>query len=146
MDWFPLLNSIRIALISTGIIFFVGMLVKVSPFLVIGEFIWGILLILPSRLVNVIGIKYFIDVVAEGENLHRIFYAVAAIAAVLVISKLFAWIYREFFWNMEREKVYYGLNKRLYEKAKQLDLESYDNPVTQVKATVENGEVKLYTL
>jgi ATP-dependent Clp protease ATP-binding subunit ClpA len=25
-------------------------------------------------------------------------------------------------------------------------IESYDNPVTQVKATVENGEVKLYTL
>lgn len=120
-------NTTQHSMLS-NIIFFVGMLFKVSPFLVIGEFIWGILLILPSRLVNVIGIKYFIDVVAEGENLHRIFYAVAAIAAVLVISKLFAWIYREFFWNMEREKVYYGLNKRLYEKAKQLDLESYDNP------------------
>lgn len=120
-------NTTQHSMLS-NIIFFVGMLFKVSPFLVIGEFIWGILLILPSRLVNVIGIKYFIDVVAEGENLHRIFYAVAAIAAVLVISKLFAWIYREFFWNMGREKVYYGLNKRLYEKAKQLDLESYDNP------------------
>jgi ATP-binding cassette subfamily B protein len=112
----------------SNVIFFVGMLFKVSPLLVIGEFIWGILLILPTRLVSVIGVKYFIDVVSEGKDLHRVFYAVAAIAAVLIISKLFAWLFREFFWNMERERVYYGLNKRLYEKAKQLDLESYDNP------------------
>lgn len=112
----------------SNILFFVGMLFKVSPLLVIGEFIWGILLILPSRLVSVIGVKYIIDVVTEGENLHRIFYAVAAIAAVIIISKLFSWLFREFFWNMERERVYYGLNKRLYDKAKQLDLESYDNP------------------
>ena len=112
----------------SNIIFFVGMLFKVSPLLVIGEFIWGILLILPTRLVSVIGVKYFIDVVSEGKDLHRVFYAVGAIAAVLIFSKLFAWLFREFFWNMERERVYYGLNKRLYEKAKQLDLESYDNP------------------
>lgn len=112
----------------SNICFFVSMLFKVSPLLVIGEFIWGILLILPSRLVSVIGVKYFIDVVTEGKDLHRIFYAVGAIAAVLVISKLLSWLFREFFWNMERERVYYGLNKRLYEKAKQLDLESYDNP------------------
>lgn len=29
---------------------------------------------------------------------------------------------------MERERVYYGLNKKLYAKARQLDEESYDNP------------------
>lgn len=112
----------------SNILFFVKLLFKVSPLLVVGEFIWGILLILPSRLVSVVGVKYIIDIVSEGENLHRIFYAVAAIAAVLVISKLFAWLFREFFWNTEKEKVYYGLNKQLYEKAKELDLESYDNP------------------
>ena len=25
-------------------------------------------------------------------------------------------------------------------------IDSYENPVTQIKATVENGEIKLYTL
>ena len=117
----------------SNICFFVSMLFKVSPLLVIGEFIWGILLILPSRLVSVIGVKYFIDVVTEGKDLHRIFYAVGAIAAVLVISKLLSWLFREFFWNMEKERVHYGLNKTLYEKAKKLDQESYDQPRPHLK-------------
>lgn len=112
----------------SNIFFFIRLLFSVSPLLVIGEFIWGILLILPSRLVSVIGVKYIIDVVTEGERLERVFYAVGAIALVLVVSKLFAWLFREFFWNVEREKVHYRLNKKLYDKARQLDLESYDNP------------------
>ena len=56
-------NSNQHSMLS-NVIFFVGMLFKVSPLLVIGEFIWGILLILPTRLVSVIGVKYFIDVVS----------------------------------------------------------------------------------
>ncbi len=112
----------------SNIFFFVGLLFKISPTLVIGEFIMGIVTTLPTRLVSVVGLKYIIDVVTEGENLERIFYAVAAIAVLLIGSKVFAWIFQEFFWNVAREKVYYGLNKILYEKARQLDLESYDNP------------------
>lgn len=112
----------------SNIFYFVGLLFKISPTLVIGEFIMGILTTLPTRLISVVGLKYIIDVVSEGENLTRIFYAVAVIAAVLIGSKVFAWIFQEFFWNMAKEKVYYGLNKMLYEKARQLDLEAYDNP------------------
>ena len=112
----------------SNIIFFVKLIFKASPLLVIGDFIWGILTIVPGRLISVIGVKYIIDVVAEGENLGRIFYAVVAIAAVLIISTLLSWLYREFFWNVEKEKVHYNLNKTLYEKAKNLDQESYDNP------------------
>ena len=112
----------------SNIFYFVGLLFKISPTLVIGEFIMGILTTLPTRLISVIGLKYIIDVVEEGENLEKIFYAVLLIAVVLVGSKVFAWIFQEFFWNMAKEKVYYGLNKMLYEKAKQLDLESYDDP------------------
>lgn len=112
----------------SNIFFFMRLLFSVSPLLVIGEFVWGILLILPSRLISVVGVKYIIDVVTEGERLERIFYAVAVIAVVLVTSKLFSWLFREFFWNMEREKVHFRLNKKLYDKARQLDLESYDNP------------------
>lgn len=112
----------------SNIFFFVRLLFSVSPLLVIGEFTWGVLMILPSRLISVIGVKYIIDVVTEGENLERIFYAVAVIAAILVVSTVISWLFREFFWNVEREKVYFGLNKKLYEKARSLDLESYDNP------------------
>ncbi len=112
----------------SNIIFFVKLIFKASPLLVIGDFIWGILTIVPGRLISVIGVKYIIDIVAEGENLGRIFYAVIAIAAVLIISTLLSWLYREFFWNVEKEKVHYNLNKTLYEKAKNLDQESYDNP------------------
>ncbi|MBR5826012.1 MAG: ABC transporter ATP-binding protein [Clostridia bacterium] len=112
----------------SNIIFFVKLIFKASPLLVIGDFIWGILTIVPGRLISVIGVKYIIDVVAEGERLERIFWAVGAIAAVLVTSTLLSWLYREFFWNVEKEKVHYNLNKTLYEKAKNLDQESYDNP------------------
>lgn len=112
----------------SNIIFFVKLIFKASPLLVIGDFIWGILTIVPGRLISVIGVKYIIDIVAEGENLGRIFYAVLAIAAVLIGSTLLSWLYREFFWNVEKEKVHYNLNKTLYEKAKNLDQESYDNP------------------
>lgn len=112
----------------SNIFFFVRLLFSVSPLLVIGEFFWGLLMVLPSNLISVIGVKYIIDVVTEGERLERIFYAVLVIAAVLIGSTLISWLFREFFWNVEREKVYYGLNKKLYEKARSLDLESYDNP------------------
>ena len=112
----------------SNIFFFVKMLFSVSPLLVIGEFMWGILMILPNNLIRVIGVKYIIDVVTEGKDLHRIFYAVIVIALVLIGSTVISWLFREFYWNMERERLYYGLNQKLYDKARSLDLESYDNP------------------
>lgn len=112
----------------SNIFFFVKMLFSVSPLLVIGEFMWGILMILPNNLIRVIGVKYIIDVVTEGKNLERIFYAVVVIGLILVCSTVISWLFREFYWNMEREKLYYGLNQKLYDKARSLDLESYDNP------------------
>lgn len=112
----------------SNIFYFVGLLFKISPTLVLGEFVMGVLATLPTRLISVVGLKYIIDVVEEGTDLNRIFYAVALIALILVGSKIFAWIFQEFFWNMAKERVYYGLNKILYEKAKQIDLEAYDNP------------------
>jgi len=112
----------------SNIFFFVKLLFEVSPWLVIGEFVWGILMHVPPRLISVIGAKYIIDTVESGENLERIFVAVGVIAFVLIFSNAFTWFFREFFWNTEKEKVYYGLNKKLYSKARQLDEESYDNP------------------
>ncbi len=112
----------------SNIFFFVKLLFSVSPLLVIGEFMWGLLMILPNNLIRVIGVKYIIDVVTEGKDLERIFYAVGVIALVLILSTVISWLFREFYWNMEREKLYYGLNQKLYDKARSLDLESYDNP------------------
>ena len=112
----------------SNIFFFVRLLFSVSPLLVLGEFMWGLLMILPNNLIRVIGVKYIIDVVTEGKDLERIFYAVIVIGLVLVGSTVISWLFREFYWNTEREKLYYGLNQKLYDKARSLDLESYDNP------------------
>lgn len=112
----------------SNIFFFIKLLFSVSPLLVLGEFMWGLLMILPNNLIRVIGVKYIIDVVTEGTNLERIFYAVAVIGLILVLSTVISWLFREFYWNMERERLYYGLNQKLYDKARSLDLESYDNP------------------
>lgn len=65
-----------------NMLFFIKLLFSVSPLLVIGEFIWGILLILPERLISVLGVKYVIDVVTSGERLYRIFWAVGVIAGL----------------------------------------------------------------
>lgn len=112
----------------SNMLFFLKLLYKCSPLLVIGELIWGILLILPMELVSVLGVKYIIDIVSSHDRVYRVFWIVGAIAGVIVLSKLAAWLFREFYWNAEREKVYYRLNKSLYEKAKSLDLADYDNP------------------
>lgn len=112
----------------SNMLFFVGLMFKASPLLVIGELCWGILMNVPSRLISVIGVKYIIDVMTSGERVYRIFWAVGVIAAVIVFSRVISWLFREFFWNVEKEKCYFALNKELYEKAKSLDLESYDNP------------------
>ena len=89
----------------SNIFFFVKLLFSVSPLLVIGEFMWGLLMILPNNLIKVIGVKYIIDVVTEGTNLERIFYAVAVIGLILVLSTVISWLFREFYWNMERERL-----------------------------------------
>lgn len=112
----------------SNIMYFLGLMFKFSPWLVMGDIMSGILRTLPPRLISVIGLKYIIDVVNEGENLERIYYAVLVIAAVLILGNLITLLYREFYWNPERERLYYKLNSTLYEKAHSLDLESYDNP------------------
>lgn len=112
----------------SNMIFFIKLMFKASPLLVIGEMIWGILLNLPNKLISVLGVKYIIDVVTSGERLYRIFTAVGVIAGVIIISRTLCWLFREFIWNIEKEKCYYDFNKRLYDKARKLDMESYDNP------------------
>ena len=112
----------------SNIMFFLALMFKLSPGLVIGDILNGIIQMLPTRLISVLGIKYIVDVVAEGTDYGRIFNAVLIIAAVLIGGRLWTLIYREFYWNKEKERLYYRLNSTLYEKAHSLDLENYDNP------------------
>ena len=88
----------------SNMIYFVRLMFKASPLLVIGEMVWGILSNLPNRLISVIGVKYIIDVMTSGERLYRIFGAVGVIAAVILFSRLISWLFREFMWNVEKEK------------------------------------------
>lgn len=112
----------------SNIFFFLGILFKISPALVIGDCLWKIMLNLPTRLIAVLGAKYVIDIATGDDNKIRIVYAVIVIAAVIIISRILSWLYREFYWNIANEKTQKGLSEKFYEKARQLDLESYDNP------------------
>lgn len=112
----------------SNIIYFIKILFKISPLLVIGEAVWGVMLRLPTRLISVIGVKYVIDNAGDENGGRKIIFAIIAIAAVLLLSELLCWLFREFFWNVEKEKVNQGLSTLLYNKAKELDLEAYDDP------------------
>ncbi|MDE5670573.1 MAG: ABC transporter ATP-binding protein/permease [Eubacterium sp.] len=114
--------------IFSNIFFFLGILFRISPALVIGECLWKIMLSLPTRLVAVLGIKYVIDIATGHDDKTKIVYAVLIIAAVIIISRILSWLYREFYWNTAKEKTQKGLSEKFYEKARQLDLEAYDNP------------------
>ena len=112
----------------SNIFFFMKLLFKISPLFVVWQLIWGILETLPSRLISVLGVKYIIDVLSSGERLERIVYAVITIAVIMIASTVIGSVFRDLFLQIGKEKIHYSLNKILYEKAKQLDLESYDNP------------------
>ena len=114
--------------VFSNIMYFLRLMFKLSPGLVIGDILSGTLRLLPQRLISVIGIKYIIDVVAQGENLGRIYQAGIIIALIIVLSRIAVLLYREFYWNAAKERLYFRLNKTLYEKAHLLDLESYDDP------------------
>lgn len=112
----------------SNIFFFLKLLFQISPGFVICELLWGIFESVPSNLISVLGIKYIVNVVSSGEKLERIIYAVIVIAVILVISNVLCSIFGDLCREMIKEKIYFNLNKTLYEKAKSLDLESYDNP------------------
>lgn len=114
--------------VFVNIMYFVGLMFKLSPGLVIGDAISSIMWNLPGKLISVVGIKYIIDTVSEGEDIGRIYKAVFIIACVMILTFTANLLYREFYWNMARERLYYRLNSTLYEKAHSLDLQNYDDP------------------
>ena len=112
----------------SNIFYFLKLLFKISPLLVIGECFWGVLMRLPTRLISVLGVKYVIDVIASGDDKMKIVRAVIVIAIVLILSEVLNALYREFFFTVELEKISKGLSEMLFKKAKDLDLSSYDDP------------------
>ena len=139
----------------SNIFYFIKLMYSVSPLLVVCELISGVIEILPGRIINVLAVKAVIDIVTSGEDIQRVFGVVALIAAVLIISNLLNGLYREFFLYIENEKLYKGLNTKLYEKAKDLDLESYDDPdfynnfILTIESSSDNiqgvlGLIKMY--
>lgn len=139
----------------SNIFYFIKLMYSVSPLLVICELISGVIEILPGRIINVLAVKAVIDIVTSGEDIQRVFGVVALIAVVLIISNLINGLYREFFLYIENEKLYKGLNTKLYEKAKDLDLASYDDPdfynnfILTIESSSDNiqgvlGLIKMY--
>lgn len=112
----------------SNVFYFVCLMFKHSPMLVIGEILTGIFQKLPTRLVAVLGVKYIIDAVQNGAGKETIFKAIFFIALVLIVSELVFALYFDFYCIPARERAYKALNTTLYDKAKSLDLESYDNP------------------
>ncbi len=114
--------------IFSNIFFFIRIMFGISPVLVIGECLSGIFSTLPTRLIAVLGVKYVADTMENGGDRRRIIYGIIIIAAVLLLTELLTWFFREFIWNVEREKLIKGLNTKFFKKARQLDLEAYDDP------------------
>lgn len=114
--------------IISNVFYFVGLLFKHSPWLVIGEIAVSIIQKMPTRLISVLGVRYIIDAVSQGAGKEKIFKAVFVIALVLAVSYFVIWLYRELYVSIAREKLSKSLNTTLYNKAKELDLEFYDNP------------------
>ena len=114
--------------IFSNVIYFIRLMFSISPLFVVTDLIWGVIQFLPPRLISVLGMKRVIDIVESGERLERIWGAVIVIAVVLGVSHLLSWLYREFYWNIAREKLSMGLSEKLYNKARSLDLSQYDDP------------------
>ena len=113
---------------QSNLFYFIRLLFKISPLLVMGEAMWGVLLKLPTRLIAVIGVKYVVDVVTSHDDLSKIAFAIVGIAVILLVSEVICWLFREFYWSIARERANAGLSTIFYEKARSLDLESYDDP------------------
>lgn len=112
----------------SNIFYMLGIMFKVSPWLVIGEIAQQLLQTLPGRLVSVIGLKYIIDEVQNGGDTKNVVIGIAVILLVLVFSEILNSLFFELFAHREREKLDLGIQSMLYKKAAKLDMAKYDDP------------------
>ena len=114
--------------IFSNVLYFLKLIFKISPLFVILECFWGVIMRLPTRIISVLGVKFVIDAIAEGDDTKKIITAVIVIGVIMLLTEIGNALYREFFFAINREKVSKGLSQMLYNKAKELDIESYDDP------------------
>ena len=114
--------------IFSNVLYFLKLIFKISPLFVILECFWGVIMRLPTRIISVLGVKFVIDAIAEGDDTKKIITAVIVIGVIMLLTEIGNALYREFFFAINREKVSKGLSQMLYKKAKELDIESYDDP------------------
>ncbi len=112
--------------IVSNVIYMLRLMFSISPGLIIGEISLQVLSQLPTRLISVVGIKFVIDEAAKG-NTNKIIVGLVIIVAVLVLDSFLNRLFFELYTLKERENLYLGIHKKLYEKAMELDLASYDN-------------------
>ncbi len=112
----------------SNIFFMLRLMLKVSPWLVIGEISEQIMGALPSKLISVIGLKYIIDEVQNGADQKKIIFGIAAMLGIIVICEIFSNVFYELFVHREREKMDLGIQSVFYEKAAKLDMSKYDDP------------------
>ena len=112
----------------SNVFYMLGIMFRVSPMLVIGEIGVHILRNLPMRLIPVLGLRYIVDTVENGEDPVRIVIAVGVIIALMVLDGVLGALFFQMFAHRQREKLTLGVQRKLYDKAVSLDMASYDDP------------------
>ena len=105
--------------IFSNVLYFLKLIFKISPLFVILECFWGVIMRLPTRIISVLGVKFVIDAIAEGDDTKKIITAVIVIGVIMLLTEIGNALYREFFFAINREKVSKGLSQMLYNKAVQ---------------------------
>ncbi len=125
----------------SNIFFMMRFMFKLCPGLVIGEIALHLINMLPQRLVSVIGIKYVIDNVTTGGDAKDTLIGISLILGILILGEILNPLFFELFAHRERERLDLGIQKILYKKAAEIDLDNYDNPnyYADFILTVENS-------
>lgn len=113
--------------IIKNMLYILKLIFSASPGLVIFNLIVKLLSNLPSRLISVIGIKYVIDEAVAGGDVRKIISAILVILIVFLVEAFVRSIFYNLYFNKKQELVYYEIHKKLYDKAKSMDLSKFDN-------------------
>ncbi|MBQ3150968.1 MAG: ABC transporter ATP-binding protein [Clostridia bacterium] len=109
-------------------LFMIGFIAKNAPGLMFFYIFFDVLSSVPGMLANVVLLKYIIDTVTSGENLHRILIACLIFTSLIIIGGIGSTVFYEILLPKQREKLHYKLYSMIYEKAAKMDYEAYDNP------------------
>ena len=110
--------------VISNVFFLLKIMFKISPGLVIGEILNDILTTIPDKLISVIGIKYVIDQIGKPDGIRNIIIALAIMVGIITIENICNALFFELFAHRARERMYFGIHSKLYEKAISLDLAS----------------------